>query len=184
MKRRSRHTVHATLAAAIALLIWANPAGTDGEAPIAHGLTGNYEITVLVSPVPVSVGETRWTVLVRNRNTGVLGVARSDDLLLILETTATMPSARRIVAPLERLPSEPPLYTARVELPSNGLWRGQVAVQSASDPASLQFDVPADPAPGILGEHWPSLALAPVTLAGFSLHQWLVRRRRTPRRPR
>lgn len=184
MKRLSRQSVHTTLATAAALLIWASPAAADGEAPIAHGLTGNYEITVLVSPIPVSVGETRWTVLVRNRNTGVLGVERSDDLLLILETAATMPSALRIVPPLERLPTEPPLYTARIDLPSSGLWRGQVAVQSAGGPASLRFDVPVDPARGIMGEHWPSLALAPVTLACFSLHQWLVRRRRTPRRPR
>ena len=55
-----------------------------------------------------------------------------------------------------------------------------MAVQRAAERTDVSCELPVVPAAGTLARIWPYLAIPPLAVSLFALHQWLVVRRRPP----
>src|SRR5262249_54798006 len=70
------------------------------------------------------------------------------------------------------------LYAATVALPVPGTWTARVMVQRDTERADVSCELPVVPATGTLARIWPYLAVPPLAVSLFALHQWLLARRR------
>lgn len=76
------------------------------------------------------------------------------------------------------------LQAALVDLPSPGVWHLRATVRHGAQTAELGCVVDVVPAAPPLLSLWPQLALPPVAIALFALHQWRKSRARRPLRER
>ena len=166
------------------LLASATSAAADIGAPLASGRAGAFEVQVLAAPVPLRAGPTEWNVLVRD--------ARSGAVQLDAEVTLELHGPRHgthghghdgLRVRLQPGSAKSRIFHAgRLRLPDPGTWRGTLSLRrgQASEAIPLVFEaLPSSPA---LARHWRAFAVAPLGLALFAVHQWLVRRPRGARR--
>jgi len=171
----------------IALLVlvpalWAGAARADVGGVVASGRVGPLRASVLVSPTPLRAGLAEWSVLLQDASGAPVLDAEVE--LELHRQGASGHHAHRVVAARREASTNRLLYSALVDLPEPGTW--QVALRvTRGEQHQLSFELPVGPATGRAGEHWRALALPPVALGLFVLHQWLSlgERRRTRRRP-
>lgn len=176
--------------AAAALLLLGFPAArsaADGGIVIARGRVGSLSCTVLAAPSPLRVGLSEWSVLLQRANGGVVLDAEVEVELARSASGAAHSHALAAAATHEA--SNNRLYhTALLRIPEAGSWHGSVKVRSREGQGVCAVEVAVAPALGPLREHWRALALPPLALGLFGLHQWLVlgraARRPTTRRVR
>jgi hypothetical protein len=157
-----------SIAVVLVLAAQVGTAFADGGVVVASGAAGALRASVLISPAPLRAGPTEWSVLLQDA-----GGAPVLDGHVGLEIGDRVVPAQRD-ASTNRL-----LYTARVDLSEVGTVPVALHV---TDHGRLDFEVTVGAARGRGAEHWRVLAIPPVALALFALHQWLRLRERRRRR--
>ena len=148
-------------------------ASADGGVVVARGRVGHLDCTVLVAPAPLRAGRAEWSILLRDPETAEVVLDAEVELELRRARAGTGPGLQRATA--TRAASDNRLlYSARIELPQPGSWQAVARVRRAGGEARFGFEVAVAPALGALREHWRALALPPLALGLFALHQWLV----------
>src|SRR5262249_21853359 len=72
------------------------------------------------------------------------------------------------------------LYAATIPLAAPGRWTVRTTVSLGAETADVSCELPVVPAAAELTQIWPYLAIPPLVVALFVLHQWLAARRRPP----
>jgi hypothetical protein len=143
----------------------------DSGAILLHEGAGAFLVTVFVAPEPVQTGPIDTSVLVQDRQTGVvildakvdLAVRRVDGGGPEFFTHATREqSANKI------------LQSGRIDLPASGSWALRVSVSRGGEESVFAAIVPVSPAAPRLATVWPLLLLPPFAVALFALHQTLL----------
>jgi hypothetical protein len=173
----------AVFAALIGALFVATIARADGGVVLAEGPAGPFEITVLASPSPLRAGPSEWSVLVRRSSDGEIALDARVEIVLGAGGASFPPHGSTIAVEATRSTSANRLlHTARLDRIADGSQRAEVRVRDGQSAGSLSFEVSVAPARSPWEQQWRSLALPPVALALFAIHQMLVRRRGAPRR--
>jgi hypothetical protein len=139
---------------------------------------GPFTITVFAAPAVLGVGPADLSVLVQSRADGatVLDAGVAITAVPPVSTAATPVTADATHdAATNKL-----LYAATVALPVPGTWTARVTVQRGAERADVSCELPVVPPEGTLARIWPYLAVPPLAVSLFALHQWLVARRRPP----
>ena len=158
--------------ALFALLALPGESHADLGALVADGVAGPYRVSVLVSPAPLRVGRSQWSVLVQDRSGGVVRDAEVE-----LSWGMGGHGAHRITR-AARAGSHPFYLSSDVDLPAEASWRVEVSVRSSAGSDALVFDVAVAAGRGPWSAHWPALVAPLLVLGLFALHQSLVLRAR------
>ena len=150
----------------------------DGGAVCLREGLGAFLVTVFVAPEPARVGPIDASVMVQDRQTGVvildakvdLAVRRAGSGDTELRTRATREQSTNKV-----------LQSGRIDLPTPGLWALRVIVSRGGDESMFATTLPVSPAAPRLMAFWPLLLLPPFAVALFALHQTLLMRARRMR---
>jgi hypothetical protein len=152
-----------------ALAVLTSPLFADGGVVLSRQESSPFVITVFAAPVPLRSGPIDLTVLVQTRATL--------EPVLDANVSIRLNGDSQIVALASRSQAQNKLlYAATLTLPHPGAWKYTVSVQSAVGLASISgvFQA-AEPAPP-LAAYTFYLAIPPILIAIFGLHQWLSRR--------
>ena len=154
----------------LAVLAPPAPARADGLSPLAEGSAGPYNVTVLGTPSPLTTGASRWDVIVRP-------APPRDAVTLALQLTPEHSAPGRVEVALSPVPRAPGRWSGDTPLHTEGPWRGEARVRSKSSTDVLHFTVDVARARSGLEQHGLAIALAPLGVLCFGLHQWRVNRR-------
>lgn len=161
------------LLAALAVLLPPAPARPDGGLVRAAGEHDGLVVTLFTSPTPLRVGAADVSVLVQDRATR----AALLDAVARVRLEPLGGGAARAEALLDRAgATNKLLQAATLVLPESGRFRlvAEVRRGAATAVASAEVEV-AEPSPALLAL-WPLLALPPLVVGIFIVHQWLRRR--------
>jgi hypothetical protein len=151
-----------------ALLLCAAPVLLgDGGAVLAHRTTGPFTITVFASPVPLRTGTADVSVLVQESDT--------PQPVLDAMVSLQFQSGESVIAvhATREQAQNKLFYASAVNLETPGEWQYSINVSRGSASASLSGTVTIAPAPPVLAAYWSYLALPPVFILIFALHQSL-----------
>jgi len=167
------------------------PARADGSLVVASGEAGPFRVDLLVAALPLRVGATGWSALVRDIASDE--VVHDAELQLELHPATGNDAAVcgtpgleenpasgsdtgvTVLAMLRTASAMGPLPSARIELGAVGDWIGVVRVRRSDLAGELAFRVEVAPAaPPLLAHAW-AFALPVLALSVFALHQWLSR---------
>jgi len=162
------------LAAAALGIPPATPASADGGLVRARAEQDGLTVTLFTDPTPLRAGPADVSVLVQN-----------GDRMPVLDAAITVRLASGDGVPVvasqplsHEEASNKLLQAARVVLPAPGRWRLTAEVRRGDARATVAADVDVAPATGRAGALWPVLAVPPVAVALYAVHQTLRRRRR------
>jgi hypothetical protein len=146
----------------------------DGGAVLSRQESGPFVITLFAAPLPLRAGPIDLTVLIQTHDT--LRPVLDADVNIRLD------GASQIVAAASRSQAQNKLlYAATLRLPQPGEWKYTISVHSRAAQGTISGGFLAgEPAPP-LASYAFYLAIPPVLIAIFFLHQWLSRRS-APRR--
>jgi hypothetical protein len=144
----------------------------DGGVVRFNGPAGPFDVTVFTAPTPLRAGPVDISVLVRDRT--VQQPVLDAQVVVRLVPANAMSSAVAAVATRARATNKL-LYAALAALPAPGSWNMQVTIRHGAGTATVSQPLEvARPLPPLLA-FWPYLAVPPVCIALFILHQWLSR---------
>lgn len=152
----------------------AKPSSADVGGTIAAGRSGDVRIHVLAFPLPLSVGPSDWSILVRDAETGRVRDDLQVEIRLGGESDSGQVPARPepVTAGAGRHPG---FYSARIPLNAEGGGRGEVSLRLPDGAEeSLRFEFDIRPRESPLKAHWGSLLLPFVLLGGLAWHQQRV----------
>jgi hypothetical protein len=154
----------------------------DGGAILARQTINGLGLTVFASPTPLRAGPVDVSVLVQDGETAVL------DANVEVEWSASPSSSPEWVPPCcsmesdtERIPAVRAhsnnrlLYSAIVPMRSSGPSKLVIKVTQSGREALLSCDIEVRPPLPPALSFWPWIVFPPVAIAGFALHQRLVR---------
>ena len=157
----------------------------DGGAILARQTINGLDLTVFASPVPLRAGPVDVSVLVQEGKAPVL------DATVEVAWSASPSSSPEWVPPCctmesgtEKIPAVRAhsnnrlLYSAVVPMKSSGPSKLVIKVAQSGREALLSCDIEVRPPLPPALSFWPWLVFPPVAIAGFALHQSLVRSRR------
>ena len=128
-----------------------------------------FVITVFAAPVPLRAGPIDLTVLVQTRD--------SLQPVLDADVSIRLNGPSEMAAPASRSKAQNKLlYAATLNLPRPGEWKYAVSVHSRAGQATISGAFQAGPPAPPLAAYTFYLAIPPVLIAIFALHQWLSRR--------
>ena len=156
----------------IALVALPEGSRADLGVLVADGVTGPYRVSVLVSPAPLRVGRSQWSVLVRDSSGGVV-----EDAEVELSWSTEDRGALRITH-AARAGAHPFYRSSEAVLPAAGRWLVELSVRGSAGSDALAFDVLVSPGAGPWRAHWPALIAPFVGIGLFALHQSLRLRAR------
>jgi hypothetical protein len=145
----------------------------DGGVVRARADRGALTITLFTSPTPLRVGQADVSVLVQDRasHEALLDAAVAVRLESLDGVAAAGSAQLSPQAATNKL-----LQAATLRLAAPGRFRLLAVVQRADERAEVAAEVEvAPPLPALLAL-WPYLALPPVVVGIFLVHQWLRRR--------
>jgi hypothetical protein len=166
------------LVCALAVVLPSSPTIADGGTVRLMQAAGPFTITLFTTPAALGVGLADVSVLVQSRASSA---ALLDARVSI--TTVPPPASRALPVTVEATHAAATnklLYAATVAMPVPGSWTVRVAVSDGGEPAEVSCELPVAPAAAELARIWPYLAIPPLAVALFALHQWLAARRRPP----
>ncbi len=157
-----------------ALAVLTAPLFADGGVVLSRQESSPFVVTVFAAPVPLRSGPIDLTVLVQTR--------AALEPVLDANVSIRLDGDSQIVAAATRSQAQNKLlYAAPLNLPQPGTWKYTVSVKSAAGQATISGSFQAaEPAPPLAAYAF-YLAIPPVLIAIFVLHQWLSRRS-APRR--
>jgi len=141
---------------------------------------GPFTITLFAAPAVLGVGPADLSVLVQSRPDGAAVLDAGVAITAVPPVGAA--AAPVTVDATHDAATNKLLYAATVALPVPGTWTARVAVQRDTERANVSCELPVVPAAGTLARIWPYLAVPPLAVSLFALHQWLAARRRPPAR--
>jgi len=167
------------------------PARADGSLVVASGETGPFRVDLLVAALPLRVGATGWSALVRDLASDEVlhdaevqlelhpatgtGAAVCETPGLVENSVSGSDPGVAVLAMLRAASATRPLPSARIELGAAGDWIGVVRVRRRDLAGELTFRVEVAPAaPPLLAHAW-AFALPVLALSVFALHQGLSR---------
>jgi len=152
-----------------ALAVATTPLFADGGTVLSRQESGSFVVTVFATPVPLRAGPIDLSVLVQRRD--------SLEPVLDANVSIRLDGNSQIVAAATRSQAQNKLlYAASLNLPQPGAWMYTVSVNSPAGQATMSRGFQADgPAPPLAAYAF-YLAIPPVFIAIFMLHQWLSRR--------
>jgi hypothetical protein len=174
--RRFRYCILAGLS--ICLLVYADAAvRADGGIPRLSERAGGYRVSVFTSPTPFRAGPVDVSVLVQDADSGELV---PDARVTVRAAPRGRPEAAVSCPATEQAATNKLYRAAQFELPEPSWWDVDVTVEGGRGSAQVRFTLEAaDPPPRWWAlapwVGWPALAVAL-----FSVHQFLVRRRKAP----
>ncbi|MFZ0712472.1 MAG: hypothetical protein WAM53_20705 [Terrimicrobiaceae bacterium] len=157
----------------------------DGGAILARQTINGLELTVFASPSPLRAGPVDVSVLVQEGQTPLL-----DANVEVTWSAGSTPSAEWVPpccameSDAQRIPAVRAhsnnrfLYSAIVPMKSSGPSELVIKVERGGREASLSCDLEVRPPMPRALAFWPWLAFPPVAIAGFAIHQSLLRSRR------
>jgi len=172
-----------------------HPAQADLGRTVASGPAGEFRVNVVAFPPSLGVGESTWSVLVRDRTTGKLrtdvtvefaqapgtpgkGGASAGTSVPTPTPTSTpaptpAPAPTQTPKPIPAQPgAHPGFYSTRVLLSEAGNWWGQIRVRSPEgENASFDFGFEVGPAKDPWHEHRGAILFPLVALMLFAWHQ-------------
>src|SRR5262249_32753240 len=153
----------------------------DGGRILLSGSSGGLLVTVFAAPSPLRVGIADLSVLVQE-TAGASGL--DAPVTLDLSRIAEPRSRVHLVAPPGPAPNRL-LYAARAERDEAGPWRIAVAVDRGVEEVAFETTFEVAPAATPVARYWPWLAIVPIVVTIFLLHQRLRDRQaaRGPARP-
>jgi hypothetical protein len=152
-----------------ALMALAAPIFADGGAVLSRQESGPFVITVFAAPVPLRAGPIDLTVLVQTRD--------SLQPVLDADVSIRLNGPSEIVAPASRSKAQNKLlYGAMLDLPQPGEWKYAVSIHDGAGQATVLGAFQAGPPAPPLASFAFYLAIPPLLVAIFALHQWLSRR--------
>ncbi|MCS5637417.1 MAG: hypothetical protein NZ990_12930 [Myxococcota bacterium] len=163
--------VVAFLLALVSVMGAAETAPADVGGTIAAGRAGDLRIHVLAFPLPLSVGESDWSILIRDADTGRL----RDDLRVEIRLDGARASGGPLPGPRTASAGpgrHPGFYSARIRLDAQGGWRGNVIARSPEGAErTLGFGFRVRREESAWQAHWGSLLFPFALLSGFAWHQ-------------
>ena len=159
-------------------------AQADIGRPVASGPVGEFRLNVIAFPAQLGVGDSTWTVLVRDRVTGDIRTDVTVDVegRPVPKVSGPAPDSSRA-----RPGMHPGFYSARIHLAESGPWQGQIRVHSPEgETASLGFGFEVGPKENPWRAHMAAVLFPLVALMLFVWHQVRVKGRgaRRPSHPR
>jgi len=162
-----------------------HPAQADLGRTVASGPAGPFRVNVIAFPPSLGVGESTWSVLVRDRATGKLrtdvtvefdrapGTAGKAEAPAGTPVPASTPTPTQTPKPIPAQPgAHPGFYSTRVLLSEAGNWWGQIRVRSPEEEeASFDFGFEVGPAKDPWREHRGATFSPLVALMLFAWHQ-------------
>jgi hypothetical protein len=163
-----------TLRSICVLVMLAIPLFADGGAVLSRQDSGPFVITVFGAPVPLRAGPIDMTVMVQARDT--LQPVLDADVSIRLDGASPIEAVASRSQAQNKL-----LYAATFDLPRPGDWKYTVSVQNAAGQAATSGELETgqpDPMQSAawFNQGWFYLAIPPLLIAIFVLHQWLARR--------
>ncbi len=152
----------------------ATPGLADGGEVRFSQVIGEYRVTVFTSPTPLKSGLSDISVLVQQATTGAIVRDAVIDLELRCESTKTTIRARAGA----RASTNKLLQSAKLKLPSAGVWRVFVTVQGKST-ANATFNMTAYPASDLRSPVIVCLAIPLIAVGLFLLRERLVARQQS-----
>lgn len=152
-----------------ALAVVAAPLFADGGVVLSRQESAAFVITVFAAPIPLRSGPIDLTVLVQTRP--------ALEPVLDASVSIRLDGDSNIVAAATRSQAQNKLlYAATLKVPHAGAWRYTVSAKSPAGRATISgaFEA-AGPAPPLAAYAF-YLAIPPILIAIFVLHQWLSRR--------
>jgi hypothetical protein len=152
-----------------ALILLAPALFADGGAVLSRQESGPFVITVFAAPVPLRAGPIDMSVMIQDRVAlqPVLDAAVSIRVEGVAAAEASRSKAQNKL-----------LYAASVTLPRAGEWKYAIAVRRSGVDAKIRGVLQAGPPAPPLASYAFYLALPPLFIAIFTLHQWLSSRLR------
>jgi hypothetical protein len=161
------------LGALVAPALAPRAACADGGVVRARVDRGALTITLFTSPTPLRVGEADVSVLVQDRASHAALLDATVEVRLESLDGAT---AEASVQLSRQAATNKLLQAASLRLATPGRFRLLAVVQRGDERAEVAAEVEvAPPLPALLAL-WPYLALPPVVVGIFLVHQWLRRR--------
>jgi hypothetical protein len=157
----------------LVLVLAAAQAMADGGTVRAREAVGPFTVTVFTAPQPPAVGPLDVSVLVQDANDAAVLDADVGVRLTSADGGTEIARDATRAAATNKL-----LYAAVADVPAAGTWTVDVDVRRGDVRAAVTTAVPVGPASPALRALWPYLALPPVGLLLFALHQTLSAGRR------
>jgi hypothetical protein len=156
----------------------------DGGAILARQTINGLGLTVFASPSPLRAGPVDVSVLVQDGETSVLDatvevawLASSSSSPDWLPPSCAMGTGAEKIPAIRAHSNNRLLYSAIVPMKSSGPSKLVISVAQGGRKALLSCDIEVRPALPPAVAFWPWLVFPPVAIAGFVLHQNLVRSR-------
>lgn len=158
----------------------------DGGVILARETLNGLAVTVFASPVPLRAGPVDVSVLVQDTDTqkavldAEVNIAWSSVSSFSPEwmpPCCSMDKATDKIAATLAHSQNKLLYSAIVPVRSSGPSEFVIAVKAGEREALLSCDVTAGPPRPPALAYWPWLALPPLAVAGFAVHQCIQRRK-------
>jgi hypothetical protein len=161
-------------AALLALLCAAGLAGADAGVVRLRQAADTVVVTVFTSPTPLRAGPVDIEVLVQDRRT--LAPLSGARVTLRLATGAdpSQPLGQPRPATAGHADNRL-LHTVRLTIPEAGRWPVEIEASGPDFHVQLATALEVAESPSPLREHWAALALPPLGVALFALHQRLRR---------
>jgi hypothetical protein len=153
-------------------------ARADGGTVRCSEVRDGCRITVFTAPTTLRAGPVDVSVLVQD---AASGTPLLDVPILVSAHPANYPGLRISIQATSEAATNKFLRAAPMNLVEPGWWHVDVMVQDSKQSIGFDVEVAEAPPPWLalgLWIGWPLLAIAV-----FAVHQWLVRRRSTCRRP-
>lgn len=150
-----------------------HPAQADLGRTVASGPAGAFRVNVIAFPPSLGVGDSTWSVLIRDRATGRLRTDVAVEFDGAPRTTGKGGAPGMTPKPSPAQPgAHPGFYSTRVLLSEAGNWWGQIRVRSLEgEKASFDFGFEVGPAKDPWREHRGATFLPLVALLLFAWHQ-------------
>ena len=157
------------------LFVFPSLAMADGGTVSLSERRGNYRLTVFTAPTPLRAGPVDVSVLIQDATTGE---PASDVQVMMKATWRGSPDLAVHHPATTEAATNKLFYAATFDLPEPGWYVLEVSVTGARGEAQVHFErEAAAPLPAFL-TFWPWVAWPVVVILLFSIHQFLVRRRR------
>jgi hypothetical protein len=155
------------------VLLAAAIAGADGGTMRVHQAMGPLVVSAFTAPQPPDVGPLDVSVLVQRADGSPVLDAEVGVELTSLDGGTTIARNATHAAASNKL-----MYVAVADMPAPGAWRLDVTVRSTAARGVLSTTIPVGAPTPRVRALWPYLALPPVGMLVFALHQRLAARRR------
>lgn len=149
-------------------------ARADGGAVCLHDKSGQFLVTVFVSPWPLRAGPVDTSVLVQDEQTG--SVVFNAAVKLVVKPLSGEGSRLQAEATRENATNKL-LQAARFDLPEPGWWMLTVVVSRGSENAVLSAKLQVAPALNRVAVIWPFLLFPPFAIGLFAVRQMRMSRR-------